>query len=163
MKNLHGTVKCFAVISAAFLLMALSECQDRKHNVIFENSSKPLEEQHIVIPGTEITERDATDLSAILKRFDHKFYRIQPFENAMPLKPFGSLSELLIGKELVAEMDKNGRSNAFSRWTRVMGLGCFSRCSARFLHKVHYNVHDAKESAELVRSVTPILRKYSKQ
>ena len=60
--------------------MALSECQDRKHNVIFVNSSGPLEEQHIEIPGTEITEKDATDLSVILGRFDHKFYRIQPFE-----------------------------------------------------------------------------------
>lgn len=140
--------------------MALSECQDRKHNVIFENSSESLEEQHIVIPGTEITEKDATDLSAILKRFDNKFYRIQPFENTMPLKPFGSLSELLIGKELVAEMDKNGRSNGFSRWTRVMGLGCYSRCLPRFVHNTH---HDAEESAELVRRVTPILKKYSKQ
>jgi hypothetical protein len=149
MKSAHGTVKCCAVITAGFFLMALSECQDRKHNVIFEK-------QHIVIPGTEITEKDATDLSAILKRFDKRFYKIQPFENAMPLKPFGSLSELLIGKELVAQMDKNGRSNGFSRWTRVMGLSCFSRC-------LHNTNHDAEESAELVRRVTPILKKYSKQ
>ena len=139
--------------------MALSECQDRKHNVIFENSSESLEKQHIVIPGTEITEKDATDLSAILKRFDKKFYKIQPFENAMPLKPFGSLSELLIGKELVAQMDKNGRSYGFSRWTRVMGSGCFSRCAIQ----VYQTHHDAEESAELVRRVTPILKKYSKQ
>lgn len=141
--------------------MALSECQDRKYNVIFVNSSGPLEKQHIVIPGTEITEKDATDLSAILKRFDHKFYRIQPFENAMPLTPFGSLSDVLIDEELsVAEMDKNGRSNGFSRWTRVMGLGCFSRCKPAFVHNTH---HDVEESAELVRRVTPILKKYSKQ
>jgi hypothetical protein len=154
MKSAHGTVKCCAVITAAFFLMALSECQDGKHNVIFEKCSEPLDGQHIVIPATEITEKDATDLSARLKRFNHKFYRIQPFENAGPSKPFGSLSELLIGKELVAEMDKNGRFNGFSRWTRVMGLGCFSR---------KLNVRDAEESAELVRQVTPILKKYSKQ
>jgi hypothetical protein len=161
-KSIHGTAKCCAVITAAFFLIALSECQDRKHNVIFENSSGPLEEQHIVIPATEITEKDVTDLSAILKKFDHKFYRIQPFENAKPLQPFGSLSELLIGKELVAEMDKNGQSKAFSRWTRVIGQGCFSRCT-QFVHNVHHSAHDAKESADLVRSVTPILKKYSKQ
>ena len=153
MKHFPEIMKCGAVATAAFCLLAISECQDRKRNVI-------LTADHVIIPGTEISPEHANQLTAILKRFDGKFYRVQPFENATPQKPFGTLSELKIDKDLLAEMDKNGRSTGFSRWTRVMGLSCFTRCPKQFVRRTHRSEGEAEE---LIRQVTPILQKYSKK
>jgi hypothetical protein len=153
MKHFPGIMKCGAVATAAFCLLAISECQDRKHNAI-------LTADHVIIPGTEISPEDADRLIGILKNSNDHFYRIQPFQNATPQTPFGKLSELKIDKDLLAEMDKNGRSTGFSRWTRVMGLSCFTRCQPKFVRQTH---RSEEEVEELIRQVTPILQKYSKK
>src|SRR6266567_7760941 len=93
MRHLPGIVKCGAVATAAFCLLAISECQDRKHNVI-------LAVDHVIIPGTEISSDDANTLTGILTKSNGEFYKIQPFQNGAPVRPFGKVSDVKIDKNL---------------------------------------------------------------
>jgi len=153
MRHLPGIVKCGAVATAAFCLLAISECQDRKHNVI-------LAADHVIFPGTEISSDDAGTLTGILTKSNGEFYKIQPFQNGAPVRPFGKVSDVKIDKDLLAEMEKNGRSSGFSRWTRVIGISCYSHCLPRFMPPPH---GPEGEAEKLIRKVTPILQNYSKK
>ena len=153
MRHLRRIVKCGAVATAAFCLLAISECQDRKHNVI-------LAADHVIFPGTEISSDDAGTLTGILTKSNGEFYKIQPFQNGAPARPFGKVSDVKIDKNLLAEMDENGRSSGFSRWTRVMGLSCYGRCEPQ---RVRPPDGREGEAEKLIRKVTPILQKYSEK
>lgn len=146
MKNLSNTMKCCVLITAAFSLMGLSEC-DRKHNIVLNDPTQ------IIIPGTEIGADDVCKLRKILNRFDGEFYIIQPFEDGIAQPPFGKLSDIFIPKPFREETNESRPLASFSRWTRVLGQGCFTRCG-------RHSKSSKDESERLVKAVTRILKKY---
>jgi hypothetical protein len=158
MKKFPGLTKCVAFATAAFSLMAIAQC-DRKHNVLFlPDDQNP---NQIIIPGTEISKADADTLTGTLRESNADFYLIQPFENGVPGMPFGKLSDIFICKEIGVEVMGKGRPAGFTRWTRVVGQGCFSRCPNTRRGRLTRNA-SKDDSEELVKKVAPVLLKYSK-
>jgi hypothetical protein len=158
MKTFPRLSKCLAFATAAFALMAISEC-DRKHNVIFLPDIQHPDQ--ILIPGTEIEAADAASLTKLLRASDDRFYLIQPYENGVPGRVFGSLGRIHMSKAMEAESSNKTSGTTFSRWTRVIGQGCYSRCTQRGGQRRGRRTKEA--SHELVQRVAPILRKYAKE
>jgi hypothetical protein len=125
----------------------------------------------IVLPGTEISEADASALMRILNS-DHnkRFYTIKHFEpNMVPTiagtLPFPKCLEAHgFDPGQIDDGNKTGISRQeFSRVSRVVGMGCVSRnCptpqSPPWLPR--YSRKSKEESKELVDKVKPILEKY---
>jgi hypothetical protein len=163
MKTLSGLTKCGLVVVAAFCFSA-SEC-DLKHNVVFLPDYQTADQ--IFLPGTALSQEDEGKLREALKNSDANFYTIQAWVKGVEDgKPFGRLP---FPKCLQAhgfdparldEGNKTGisRTNA-SRWSRVIGQGCQSRCSTN----PGRMVHRTKASQDLVNAVKPVLLKYQKE
>ncbi len=166
MKTLPGLTKCGLFLIAAFGLTA-TEC-DHKHNVLFAPNYEKAD--MIVLPGTEITPEDAARLRQILEASNQYFYTIQPYENGSPLPAFGKLP---LPKDFKIRTEKEhfegftpgvSRVFSFSRWTRVVGLGCQSRaCLGKITRVFSHATKSTKGSQDLVDAVKPILQKYQAQ
>jgi hypothetical protein len=140
---------------------------DQKHNVLFVPNYEKAD--MIVLPGTEITAEDATHLRTILEGSNEYFYTIHPYENGSPLPAFGKLP---LPRDFKIRTDKGefegftpgvSRVFTFTRWTRVVGLGCQSRCIRQMTRRPPDGRRSAKRSQELVDAVKPILQKYQAQ
>jgi hypothetical protein len=165
MKTLPRLSQCALLVVAAFCLSA-NKC-DRKHNVVFLPDYDQADQ--IVLRGTEVSDADAAEVMRHLKPSrEHAFYTIKSFDNGVAGPVMGSMPfpECLQPhgfdpKEVGDEGYKVGVSRGqFSRWTRVIGLGCVSRCNPQ-LTRVSRNVK--KASQDLVNAVKPILEKYQEK
>jgi hypothetical protein len=162
MKTLPGLTKCGLLLIAAFGLTA-GEC-DQKHNVLFAPNYEKAD--MIILPGTEISPEDEAQLRRILAASNQHFYTIQSYKNGSPLQAFGKLP---VPTDFKVQTDKGkfegftpgiSRKFSFSRWTRVVGLGCQSRC----LYQVSRQSRQGRSpSQDLVNAVKPILLKYQVQ
>jgi hypothetical protein len=183
MKTLSGLTKCGLVGIAAFCFSA-SEC-DLKHNVVFLPDYATADQ--IVLPGTALTEEDAAKLREALKNSDPNFYTIQAWINGVKDgQPFGKLpfpkcldvhrfahgqgeegfkTGISRSPPLAHGQGEEGfktgisRTNA-SRWSRVIGQGCQSRCTSNIGR--HGRRRD-QGSLDLVNTVKPVLLKYQKE
>jgi len=176
MKTLSGLTKCGLVVIAAFCFSA-SEC-NLKHNVVFLPDYATADQ--IVLPGTALTEEDAGKLREALKNSDPNFYTIQTWINGVKVgQPFGNLPfpkcldvhRFAHGqgeegfKTGVSRTREEGfktgisRTNA-SRWSRVIGQGCQSRCTS---NTGRHDRRRAQGSLDLVNTVKPVLLKYQKE
>lgn len=166
MKTLPRLTKCALFVVAAFCVSAY-EC-DRKHNAVF--LPDPQETDQIVLPGTEISETDASELMRILnsKRSNKRFFTLKTFTPGRPATvsgqlPFPKCLEAHgFDPGLIDDGNKTGISRReFSRVSRVVGTGCVSRnCTQNPPWLPRYSRHDPKASKELVDTVKPILEKY---
>jgi hypothetical protein len=168
MKMLPGLTKCSLVVIAAFCFIA-SDC-DRKHNAIFLPNYDTADQ--IILPGTALSEEDAAALKKTLLASDQTFYIIQPWIKGEHDGP--ALGKLPFPKCLKAHdfdgggMDENKKTGVsrtnFSRWTRVIGQGCQTRCVSA-TNQVRFNRHhgSSQASQDLVNSVKPTLQKYQKE
>lgn len=166
MKTLPRLTKCALFVVAAFCVSA-SQC-DRKHNVVF--LPDPQDTDQIVLPGTEISEADASELMKILnsKRSNKRFFTLKTFTPGMtPVVsgqlPFPKCLEAHgFDPGLIDDGNKTGISRKeFSRVSRVVGMGCISRnCTQNPPWLPRYSRHDRKASKDLVDTVKPILEKY---
>ena len=165
MKTLPGLTKCGLLVIAAFGLTA-GQC-DHDHNVLFVPNYEKAD--MIVVPGTEITAEDAARLRQILEASNQYFYTIQPYENGSPLPAFGKLPLPKDFKVRTEKGDFDGftpgvsRKFNFSRWTRVVGLGCQSRCLWQVTRLPVHGTRSTKSAQALVDAVKPILQKYQAQ
>jgi hypothetical protein len=164
MKTLSGLTKCGLVVILAFCLVSF-QC-DRKHNVIFLPNLETADQ--IVLPGTEISAEDAGALKRTLEASDENFYIIQPWEDGVPGKPFGKLPYPKCleahGFHPPDEGAKTGISRTnFSRWSRVIGQGCQTRCVSGINDRGHRHKRTAQGSQDLVNAVKPVLQKYQKK
>jgi hypothetical protein len=162
MKTLSGLTKCGLVLVGAFCFTA-GECE-LKHNVRFLPDYATADQ--IVLPGTALSEEDANQLRTILQKSDLDYFTIQVWKDGVEVgKPWGHLP---FPKCLAAHWDPRkgeegfkigiSRTNA-SRWSRVVGMGCQSRCST---NTGGITRHKPKASLDLVNAVKPILQKYQK-
>lgn len=165
MKTLPRLSQISLLLVAAFCLSA-NKC-DRKHNAVFLPDYDHADQ--IILRGTEISDADAAEVMRHLKpSSEHAFYTIKPFDKdvagpVMGKMPFPDC--LLVHgfnpKEIMDEGFSVGVSRVqFSRWTRVIGLGCVSRCNPQ-LTRVSRN--QKKASQDLVNAVKPILEKYQER
>jgi hypothetical protein len=162
MKTLPGLTKCGLLLIAAFGLTA-GEC-DQKHNVFFVPNYEKAD--MIILPGTEITAEDAARLRQILAASNQYFYTIQPYENGSPLPAFGKLP---VPTDFKCQTDKGNfegftpgvsRKFSFSRWSRIVGLGCQSRNCLYQVARLSHHARSTKGAQDLVNAVKPILLKY---
>jgi hypothetical protein len=166
MKTLPRLTKCALFVVVAFCASAY-QC-DRKHNVVLLPNAQDTDQ--IVLPGTEISEADASVLMRILNSDRNKrFYTIKHFEpNMVPTVagtlPFPKCLEAHgFDPGQIDDGNKTGISRReFSRVSRVVGMGCVSRCSNQLALSwlPRYSKKSKEESKELVDKVKPILEKY---
>jgi hypothetical protein len=167
MKTLSGLTKCSLVLVGAFCFSA-GECE-LKHNVIFLPDYATADQ--IILPGTALSVNDAAKLKDILDHSSPDFFTIQAWkEGVEDGPPWGHLpfpkclkahADMKKGEEGYKTGISRGlsRTNA-SRWSRVVGLGCQSRCST---NPGGVTRHRAQASVDLVNAVKPILQKYQKE
>jgi len=168
MKTLPGLTKFGLVVIAAFCFTA-SDC-DRKHNAIFLPDYDTADQ--IILPGTALSEEDAASVKRSLSASDANFYTIQPWKNGEHDGPaFGKLPfpECLKAHNFDPghiEGYKTGitRHQNFSRWTRVIGMGCQTRCvSGTNMMHARQHVRSKQGSQDLVNAVKSTLQKYQKK
>ena len=168
MKALPGITKFGILLVAIFCLTAGD--YDRKYSVAFLPDYEAAD--MIIFPGTEVTSDDATKLTKILKASDENFYIIQPYEDGVPGVPIGKLPfpkclkvhSFAPGKFIDGNKTGITRVTHFSRWTRVIGMGCQSRkCKDSTASHKRQTRRSKDASQDLVNAVKPILRKYQKQ
>jgi hypothetical protein len=162
MKTLPGLTK-FGLLLIVFFCLTAFQC-DRKHNVVFLPDFETADQ--IILPWTALSAEDAAALKRTLLASDENFYIIQPYEDGKPGTPLGKLP---FPKCLKAhgfdwkDQDEGAKTGItrihFSRWSRVIGQGCQTRC----VSGTHVNHKKTSQgSQDLVNSVQPILQKYQK-
>jgi hypothetical protein len=165
MKTLPRLSQCALLLVAAFCLSA-NNC-DRKHNVVFLPDYDHADQ--IILRGTEISDADAAQIMRHLKPSSVQgFYTIKPFDKdvagpVMGKMPFPDclLSHGFDSKEIGDEGFRVGISRGqFSRWTRVIGVGCVSRCNPQLTRESR---KVKRASQDLVNAVKPILEKYQEK
>lgn len=174
MKTLPRLTKYGLIVIAAFCCTA-SDC-DRKHNAIFLPDYDTADQ--IILPGTALSEEDAALVKRSLSESNVNFYTIQPWKKGEHDGP--PIGNLPFPKCLKAhnfdpglinenEGNKTGitrnvsRTN-FSRWTRVIGMGCQTRCvSGTNMMHARQHVRSKQGSQDLVNAVKPTLQKYQKK
>ena len=176
MKMLPGLTKCSLVVIAAFCFVA-SDC-DRKHNAIFLPDYDTADQ--IILPGTALSEEDAASVKRSLTASDENFYTIQPWKKGERDGPaFGKLPFPKCLKAHNFDADRVGEGEGdggghgflrgvsrtnFSRWTRVIGMGCQTRCvSGTNMMHARQHVRSKQGSQDLVNAVKPTLQKYQKK
>jgi hypothetical protein len=167
MKALPGLTKLGLILILAFCCSA-GMC-DRKHNVAFLPDYATADQ--IVLPDTEISEEDAAALVKTLNASNATFYVIQPWEKGLPAGlPLGKLPfpECLkahnfppFDKDVEGKNTGVSRTN-FSRWSRVIGQGCQTRCvlNTQAIARHHKTTQG---SQDLVNAVKQTLQKYQKR
>lgn len=165
MKTLPGLTKYGLLLVVAFCCSA-SMC-DHKHNAVFLPDYDTADQ--VILPYTAISEEDAAALIKTLKASDETFYIIQPWDKGVPGVPFGKLPfpDCLKAHGFPPfdgdEGKKTGVSRTnFSRWSRVLGQGCQTRCVSNT--QAGMRKRKAREgSQDLVNAVKPTLQKYQKR
>ena len=166
MKALPGLTKFGLMLIVAFCCSA-SMC-DHKHNVVFLPDYDTADQ--IILPYTEIDEADVPNLLRTLKASDETFYIIQPWEKGKPGPPIGKLPFPACLKPHNfpnfegEEGHKHGVSRLlnFSRWSRVIGQGCQTRCVSNTQAGAKRR-KGSQGSQDLVKAVKPTLQKYQKR
>jgi hypothetical protein len=144
-----------------------------------------IEKDRILIPGTNISESDQRAMNAILAQYDKSLYKLKGYVNGKAGKQQGSLNDAAIDKATAARAAKHAKDPHFSGSTLQIGYTSNQDISGRTSNqdisgrtsnqnkpgtttnqeKVNNpspTPHDASKSRELVKRLTPILRKYSK-
>ena len=144
-----------------------------------------IEKDRILIPGTNISESDQRAMNAILAQYDKSLYKLKGYVNGKAGKQQGNLNDAAIDKATAARAAKHAKDPHFSGWTLQIGNTTNQDISGRTSNQdipgrtsnqnkpgttTNQEVvngpsptpHDASKARELVKRLTPILRKYSK-
>jgi hypothetical protein len=149
-----------------------------------DNTSDPvtIEKNRILIPGTNISESDQRAMNAILTQYNKSLYKLKGYVNGKAGKQQGTLKDAAIDKATAAraavhakdphftgstlqvgftanqDISRKPGSTANQDWTTKSG----STANQEKVNDPSASPHDASKAAELVKRLTPILRKYSK-
>ena len=129
-----------------------------------------IEKDRILIPGTNISESDQRAINAILAQYDKSLYKLKGYVNGKAGKQQGSLNDAAIDKATAARAAKHAKDPHFSGSTLQIGFTANQDISNKPGTTTNQDVvngpsptpHDASKARELVKRLTPILRKYSK-
>lgn len=147
-----------------------------------------IEQDRILIPGTNISETDQRALNAILAQYDKSIYKLKGYVNGKAGRQQGTLSDKAIDKATAARAKMHAKDAHFSGWTLQIGHTSNQDIAGRTANQdmsgntsnqdiagrtsnqdsttkagntSNQNKVNAK-ARELVKRLTPILRKYSK-
>jgi hypothetical protein len=169
---------------------------------IAEDASDPvtIEKDRVLIPGTNISEKDQHALTAILARYDKSLYKINGYVNGKAQKPMGTLPSTAIDPATATRAAFHAKQPHFTGWTlqvgstsnqsRVAATSNQTKSAATSNQNRPGNTSnqskpgdtsnqnkpgktsnqdipnpstaDASKAKELIKRLTPILRKYSK-
>ena len=147
-----------------------------------------IEKDRILIPGTNISESDQRAMNAILAQYDKSLYKLKGYVNGKAGKQQGSLNDAAIDKATAARAAKHAKDPHFSGSTLQIGFTANQDISKKPGNTSNQDIpgrtsnqnkpgtttnqdvvngpsptpHDASKARELVKRLTPILRKYSK-
>lgn len=117
------TVFLFLVAAAAgaFWFSASVSATEKKptapgHNVV-------INQEGIVIPGTEISKADEEAMNRILNKYDKSLYRVDTYENGRLKKAQGKLSDVVTDKQLASEIAANVKRTGFTQFAVQIRAG----------------------------------------
>jgi hypothetical protein len=157
-----------------------------------EEASDPvtIENERILIPGTNISENDQRAVNAILAKYDKSLYKLKGYVNGKPGKQQGTMNDASIDKATAKRAATHGKDPHFTGWTLQVGATANQNSSAGVTTNQNSNAKpgtttnqnasagvtsnqnsnaspspspgDGGKARELVKRLTPILQKYSK-
>ena len=141
-----------------------------------------IEKDRILIPGTNISESDQRAMNAILAQYDKSLYKLKGYVNGKAGKQQGTLNDAAIDKATAARAAVHAKDLRFTGSTLQIGFTANQDISKKPGNTSNQDIsnkpgtttnqdvvngpsptpHDASKARELVKRLTPILRKYSK-
>jgi hypothetical protein len=136
-----------------------------------------IEKDRILIPGTNISESDQRAVNAILAKYDKSLYKLKGYVNGKPGRPEGTLKDAAIDKATAKRAASHAKDPHFSGWTLQIGATANqdiarkpgSTANQDWTTKPGSTANQdwttkagSAANQELVKRLTPILRKYSK-
>jgi hypothetical protein len=122
MKKLSVAIKyvlpAIGVVSSGIIL----SCAAHLHKAA-DTDKVTIEEDLILIPGTEISQVDQKAMNDILKHFHKYLYRIRTYENGKLIKEQGGLSAKIIGEATVSRVAENAKLHGLTGLTTQVGFG----------------------------------------
>ncbi|MEN3370198.1 MAG: hypothetical protein V7609_2341 [Verrucomicrobiota bacterium] len=172
MKSLSVTLKFIA--AAAIALACLGTFP-----ALADSTSDPvtIEKNRILIPGTNISESDQRAMNAILAQYDKSLYKLKGYVKGKPGKQQGTLKDAAIDKATAARAAIHAKDPQFTGSTLQIGATANqdiarkpgSTANQDWTTKPGSSVNQdwtiragSAANQELVKRLTPILRKYSK-
>lgn len=159
--------------------------------VAAEDSVDPvtIEKDRILVPGTNFSDKDKREMNAILAQFDKALYKLKDYNKGKAAKPRGALKDSSIDKATATRASVHAKDPHFTGSTLQIGFTSNQDISGRTTNQdisgrttnqdigqtsrqektTHQNLDNStssanlqKKSQELVKRLTPILRKYTK-
>ena len=156
-----------------------------------EDSVDPvtIERDRILVPGSNFSDKDKREMNAILAQYDKALYKLKDYDKGKAAKPRGTLKDSAIDKATAARAAVHAKDKRFVGSTLQIGFTSNQDISGRTTNQdiggqttnqdigrtsnqektTHQNYDNSsasadprKKSRELVKRLTPILRKYSK-
>ncbi len=156
-----------------------------------ESTADPvtIEKNRILIPGTNISESDQRAMNAILAQYDKSFYKLKGYVKGKAGKPQGTLKDAAIDKATAARAAMHAKDPHFTGSTLQIGFTANQDISKKPGNTSNQDISKKPgntsnqdistkpgstsnqdwttksgnaASQELVKRLTPILRKYSK-
>src|SRR5713101_3660623 len=122
MKRLAGTRKYIVVLIGVVCGVIILSCASHLHNA-GDTDKVTIEENRILIPGTQISQADQKAMNDILKHFHKYLYRIRTYEKGNLIKEQGKLSADIIGKATVSKVAENAKLHSLTGLTTQVGFG----------------------------------------
>jgi hypothetical protein len=97
-----------------------------------EEASDPvtIENERILIPGTNISENDQRAVNAILAKYDKSLYKLKGYVNGKPGKQQGTMNDASIDKATAKRAATHGKDPHFTGWTLQVGATANQNSSA---------------------------------
>src|SRR6266851_7374706 len=121
MKRLVGTRKYIVVLIGVVCGVIILSCASHLHNA-GDTDKVTIEENRILIPGTQISQVDQKAMNDILKHFHKYLYRIRTYEKGNLIKEQGKLSADIIGKATVSKVAENAKLHGLTGLTTQVGF-----------------------------------------
>ncbi|PYX28292.1 MAG: hypothetical protein DMG80_16740 [Acidobacteria bacterium] len=140
-----------------------------------------IEKDRILIPGTKISEKDQRELNAILAHYDKSLYKVKGYDKGKATQSNGALKDSLIDRATASRAATHAKDRHFTGSTLQIGFTSNQDISGRTSNQERSGAtsnqdvtsannqqtaanpsRDQSRARELVKRLTPILRKYTK-
>jgi hypothetical protein len=178
------------LVKSFFILATVSLSLLGATRAIAQDASDPvtIEKDRILIPGTNISEKDQRSLNGVLAQYDKSLYKITGYVNGKAKKPQGTLASAKIDPATAARAAVHAKDPHFTGQTvqvtfvsnqsvahRTSNSGSTTNQSksgntsnqSKPGNTSNQDIPnpvtaDASKAQELIKRLTPILRKYTK-
>jgi hypothetical protein len=123
------------VVKSFIALVAVGLSVLGPSRVVAQNLGDPVTigSEGILIPGTNISEKDQQALTAILARYNKSLYTIKGYVNGKPNKPLGTLPASEVDSATAARAAVHAKDKHFTGWT----LQVASSSNQQFVHRIN--------------------------